>query len=159
VLNRVPFNQFSTGGANGRAVGNVLEANYSTSLTGGLASFYSALLQSTAPNTLSQLTGEVATAPQNVSFAVFGQFLSTVFGQTASVRALGGAAASLDDPRAVQHTMTTAGGTRVSLGGDETCSNEVCDAHPSTPRYTAWGQGFGGAGSIDRSINIGSSRV
>ena len=160
VLSRIPFNQFATGGANARAVGNILEANYSTSLTGGLASFYSALLQSTAPNTLSQLTGEVATASQNASFAVFGQFLSTVFGQTASVRALGGAAAAACEARqAVQRTMTAGGGTRLSLGGDEACSGQVCDTRPSAHRYTAWAQGFGGAGSIDGNGTVGSSRL
>ena len=82
VLSRIPFNQFPGGGANSRAIGNVLEQNYSTSLTGSQANFYSQLLQSSAPNTLSQLTGEVATAAQNASFAVFGQFFSTILDQT-----------------------------------------------------------------------------
>ena len=71
----------------------MLEANYSTSLTGALATFYGNLLLSTSPNTLAQLTGEVSTAPQNASFGVFGQFLGTVFGQTATSRADGQAVA------------------------------------------------------------------
>ena len=94
VLTRLPFNSvFGGGGNNARAIGNVLEANYSTSLTGALATFYGNLLVSTSPNTLAQLTGEVTTAPQNAAFGVFGQFLGTVFGQTATSRANGQAMA------------------------------------------------------------------
>ena len=160
VLTRIPFNQLSTGGSNGRAIGNVLEANYSTNLTGTLASFYGNLLASSAPNTLSQLTGEVATAPQTASFAVFSQFFGTIFGQTASSRALGGAAAGLGDSRQTAlRTTTPGGGTRVSLDGNETCSSEVCDTRRAPHRYTAWAQGFGGAGSVDGSGSVGSSRL
>ena len=114
VLTRIPFNQLSTGGSNGRAIGNVLEANYSTNLTGTLASFYGNLLASSAPNTLSQLTGEVATAPQTASFAVFSQFFGTIFGQTASSRALGGAAAGLGDSRQTALRTTTPGARRTA---------------------------------------------
>lgn len=150
VVTRVPFNQFPGGGANARAVGNVLEANYSTSLTGPLGNFYTQLLQSTAPNTLSQLTGEVATAPQNASFAMFGQYLGTIFGQTASTRALGGAAA------------TAGGSTRVALAaasGAAACTGDACDAMSTPQRYTAWAQGFGASSSIERNASIGNSRV
>lgn len=150
VITRTPFPQIPGGGQNAQAVANVLEANYSPSLTGTLGNFYMQLLQSTAPNTLSQLTGEVATAPQNASFTVFGQFLGTIFGQTGSARALGGSSQTAQ--RAAQ------GGTRVSLGEAEACPSETCDG-PAPRRYTAWAQGFGGAGSIDGSTTIGSSRV
>ncbi len=147
VVTRVPFNQFP-GGANGRAIGNVLEANYSTGLTGQLAGFYSQLLLSTAPNTLSQLTGEVATAPQNASFTMFSQFLGTVFGQAGSTRALGGAAAA------------SGGGTRVALGAAaESCAADACDASGTSLRYTLWAQGFGASASINRNADIGNSRV
>jgi outer membrane autotransporter protein len=155
VLTRIPFNQFPNGGANARAVGNVLEANYSTSLTGPLAAFYTTLLQSTAPNTLSQLTGEVATAPQNASFAMFGQFLGTLFGQTASARALGGTS--------VGAAGGPAGGapsaTRMALGSGDACLAEACDTALPATRWSAWIQGFGSAASIDGNVAIGSSRV
>lgn len=146
VLTRLPFNSVLGGGsANSRAIGNVLEANYSTSLSGALATFYGNLLVSTSPNTLAQLTGEVTTAPQNAAFGVFGQFLGTVFGQTVTSRANGQAAAG--------------GGTRRTLALAEACSSDsdYCDTTPR--RVTAWAQGFGGVGSIDGNPGSGASRV
>ena len=160
VITRTPFNQPTTGGANARAVGNALEANYSTSLTGSLASFYTSLLQATAPNTLSQLTGEVATASQNASFTMLGQFLGTIFGQTGSTRALGGAAALGGSPQQAQRpTTTTGGGTRIALANAEPCLADACDTPATPPRYAAWAQGFGSSYSIDRNVSIGNSRV
>jgi len=152
VVTRTPFPQIPGGGANAQAVGNVLEANYSPFLTGQLANFYLQLLQSTAPNTLSQLTGEVTTAPQNASFTVFGQFLGTIFGQTGSARALGGAAQT-------SQATADARGARVALA--DACVGESCDSdgQPAARRYTAWAQGFGGSGSIDGNTTVGSSRV
>ena len=147
VVTRVPFNQPTGGGGNAQALGNILEANYSPFLTGQLATFYMALLQSTAPNTLQQLTGEVATAPQTAAFGVFGQYLSTIFGQTSSARAFGGAPQS-------------AAAQRVAVPSAETCSGEACDTAASAPiRYTAWSQGFGGSGSIDGNTTTGASRI
>lgn len=160
VMTRTPFNQPVTGGANARAIGNVLEANYSTSLSGSLAAFYTGLLQSTAPNTLSQLTGEVATASQNASFTMLGQFLGTIFGQTGSTRAQGGAAALGGASQQAQRpTSTTGGSTRVALGDAEPCLGDACDTPATPPRYTAWAQGFGSSYSIDRNVSIGNSRV
>jgi len=143
VLTRLPFNSVFGGGGNARAIGNVLEANYSTSLTGALATFYGNLLVSTSPNTLAQLTGEVTTAPQNAALGVFGQFLGTVFGQTATSRANGQAMAG--------------NGTRRTLALAEACSGDYCESTPR--RVTAWAQGFGGAGSIDGNPGTGASRV
>lgn len=156
VMTRTPFNQLPGGGANARAVGNALEASYSTNLTGALAGFYGQLLLSTATNTLSQLTGEIATAPQNASFMMFGQFLGTLFGQAGSARPLGGGSGG-------GATTGTGAGTRVALAAASDnalpCTVEACDTTPATPRYTAWAQGFGTAASIDRSANIGNSRL
>lgn len=147
VVTRTPFNQVTGGGANAQAVGNVLEANYSPGLTGLLAEFYMTLLQATASNTLSQLSGEAATAPQTASFTVFGQFLDTIFGQTGRSRTLGGPAQQ-------------ARGAQLSLAAAETCSGDACQEGDSQARrYTAWAQGFGGSGSIDGSATAGSSRI
>lgn len=162
VLSRVPFNQFPAGGTNGQAIGNLLERNYSTSLTGSAATFYSQLLQSSAPNTLSQLTGEVATAAQNASFSVFGQFFSTILDQTSTARSTAGTAQA---PGGGQQTAslraaTPGGGTRMAVISAEPCLADSCDAMPTAaPRVSAWMQGFGGAGSVDRSATVGSSRV
>ncbi|MGZ5912132.1 MAG: autotransporter outer membrane beta-barrel domain-containing protein, partial [Reyranella sp.] len=154
VITRTPFDQPTTGGTNARAIGNVLEGNYSTNLTGSLASFYTSLLQATAPNTLSQLTGEVATAAQSASFTMLGQFLGTIFGQTGSTRALGGGALQAQRP-----TVTAGGGTRIVLGEAEPCLADACDTPATRLRYTAWAQGFGSSYSIDRNLSIGNSRV
>ena len=161
VLSRIPFNQFPGGGANSRAIGNVLEQNYSTSLTGSQANFYSQLLQSSAPNTLSQLTGEVATAAQNASFAVFGQFFSTILDQTSTARSTAGAAQATGGSQTASLRATTAGGgTRMAMISAEPCLADGCDARPAAaPKVSAWMQGFGGAGSVDRSATVGSSRV
>jgi outer membrane autotransporter protein len=143
VLDRIPFNQVPGSGANARAVGNALEAGYSTSLTGPFADFYSRLLQSGAPGTLSQLTGEVATASQGASFATLGQFLGTVFGQAREARGM---------------TIAGANGARMELA--TACAGDVCDASTAPgKRLTAWAQGFGSAGSIDGNAGTGSSRV
>jgi outer membrane autotransporter protein len=159
VLTRLPFNSvFGGGSANTRAIGNVLEANYSTSLTGSLATFYSNLLQSTSPNTLAQLTGEVATAPQNASFGVFGQFLGTVFGQTATSRAAGQAPAGGTSASMALRSNTTGGGTRTAFALAADCAgSDFCDT--TARRVTAWAQGFGGVGSVDGNATTGASRV
>ncbi|MDI1286335.1 MAG: autotransporter domain-containing protein [Reyranella sp.] len=168
VLSRIPFNQFPGGGSNSRAIGNVLEQNYSTSLTGTQANFYSQLLQSSAPNTLSQLTGEVATAAQNASFSVFGQFFSTILDQTSTARsttgtaqAPGGGQQAGGQQTASLRSTTPGGGTRMAMISAEPCPADVCDARTpaAAPRVSAWMQGFGGAGSVDRSASVGSSRV
>ncbi len=158
VLSRLPFNSSAViggGTGNARAIGNVLEANYSTSVTGPLATFYSNLLASSSPNTLAQLTGEVATAPQSTAFGVFGQFLGTVFGQTATARANGQADGG--QPTSLARSTTTGGGTRTAFAFTQDCASDFCDS--SVRRVTAWAQGFGGAGSIDGNASTGSSRV
>ncbi len=145
VVSRIPFPQIPGGGANAQAVANVLEANYSPSLTGPLGAFYMDLLLSTAPNTLSQLTGEVATAPQSASFTVFGQFLDTIFQQTGRSRAPGGSAAT--------------GSAHLAVAAAAPCNGDACQGESFAPRYNAWAQGFGGSGSIDGSASAGSSRI
>ncbi len=129
VLTRLPFNQFPTGGSNARAIGNVLEAHYSTSLTGPLATFYGNLLVSSSPTTLSQLTGEVSTAAQSASFAVFGQYLNAVFNQTDAARNLssGSAQAAGGRQTAALHTTTAGGGTRIGLPENDACGIDFCD--------------------------------
>ena len=146
VVSRIPFPLIPGGGTNAQAIANVLEANYSPSLTGQRGAFYMDLLLSTAPNTLSQLTGEVATAPQNAAFTVFGQYLDTIFGQSGRSRALGGG--------------PPGGSTRVALAAAEPCVGDACQGDGPVPRrYNAWAQGFGGSGSIDSSPTVGSSRI
>lgn len=147
ILNRIPFNQVPGGGANARAVGYALEASYSTNLTGTAAAFYSQLLQSSATNTLSQLTGEIATTGQNASFGVFNQFFGTIFGQLGAGRSSGSA-------------QSADAGKRISVEMAEACTGDICQAAPaSSRRMTYWAQGFGASGSYDSNANVGSSRI
>ena len=54
--------------------------------------------------------------PQSASFTMMGQFLGTIFGQTGSTRALGGAAALAGaSQQARRPASTTGGGTRIAL--------------------------------------------
>jgi uncharacterized protein with beta-barrel porin domain len=147
VLTRLPFNQFPGGGSNGRAVGNALEAQYSTSLTGTAAAFYSQLLQSTAPNTLAQLSGEIASAGQNASFGAFSQLFGTVFGQINTSRTAGTGQAQ------------AANGQRLSAQVAEACIGDACQDGPSGRRVNYWAQGFGAAGSYDANASVGSTAV
>jgi len=162
VLTRLPFNSLVTGGVNGRAIGNILEANYSTSLTGALATFYGNLLASTSPTTLSQLAGEVSTTAPTASFAAFGQYLNAVFSQTSTARNTprGSARAAGGYQTAALRTTTDGGGTRISLPEGDACDVDACDAGAAFGLdWTYWAQGFGSAGRIDANPVLGTSRV
>ena len=147
TLTRIPFNQVAGLSANARAVGNVLEAGYSTSLTGTAATAYGLLLASTAPNTLAQLVGEVSTTAQTASFAMFGQFLGLAFGQTGSARSGGG-------------QSSENGGKRQSLEVADACLGDACDAKVGTgKRWSTWVQGFGGQSTSKGDALTGSAAI
>ena len=147
TLTRIPFNQVAGSSANARAIGGVLEAGYSTSLTGAAATAYGLLLASTAPNTLAQLVGEVSTTAQTASFAMFGQFLGSAFGQTGSARSGGG-------------QSSENGGKRQSLEVADACLSEACDAKAGTGRrWSTWVQGFGGQSTNKGDATTGSSAI
>lgn len=146
TLTRVPFNQVAGSSGNARAVGNVLEAGYSTSLTGTAATTYGLLLASTAPNTLAQLVGEVSTTAQTASFAMFGQFLGLAFGQTGSARSGG--------------QTSENGGKRQSMEVADACLGDDCEAKARTGmRWSTWVQGFGGQSTSKGDATTGSSAV
>ncbi|TAJ34961.1 MAG: autotransporter domain-containing protein, partial [Reyranella sp.] len=150
ILSRIPFTAFASGqgGSNAQSVANALEAQYSTSLTGTAAAFYTQLLQSTAPNTLSQLTGEVASTGQNASFGAFNQLFGTVFGQINTSRTAGTSLAQSN------------GGQRRSLELAEACSGDACqDGTTPGRRMNYWAQGFGAAGNYDANATTGSAQV
>ncbi|MBS0548343.1 MAG: autotransporter domain-containing protein [Proteobacteria bacterium] len=162
VLTRLPFNALATGGVNGRALGNILEANYSPNLTGALATFYGNLLGSTSPTALSQLAGEVSTAAPTASFAAFGQYLNAVFSQTSTARNTprNAAQASGSHQTAARRTTTAAGGTRLSLPEQDACDIDICDTAAAFGLdWTYWAQGFGSAGRVDANPTLGTARV
>src|SRR5262245_48123159 len=66
TLTRTPFGAVAGLTANQRAVGNALEAGYSTTLTGPAATLYTNLLMTGTPDALSQLSGEIHGSVQSV---------------------------------------------------------------------------------------------
>src|SRR5262249_38259846 len=66
TLTRTPFGALAGLTANQQAVGNALEAGYSTTLTGPAATLYTKLLMTGTPDALSQLSGEVHGSVQSV---------------------------------------------------------------------------------------------
>src|SRR5262245_58141832 len=66
TLTRTPFGAVAGLTANQRAVGNALEAGYSTTLTGPAATLYTKLLMTGTPDALNQLSGEVHGSVQSV---------------------------------------------------------------------------------------------
>src|SRR5262249_47364988 len=66
TVTRTPFGALAGLTANQRAVGNALEAGYSTTLTGPAATLYTKLLMTGTPDALNQLSGEVHGSVQAV---------------------------------------------------------------------------------------------
>src|SRR5262249_52820434 len=66
TLTRTPFGALAGLTANQRAVGNALEAGYSTTLTGPAATLYTKLLMTGTPDALTQLSGEIHGSVQSV---------------------------------------------------------------------------------------------
>ena len=156
VLSRVPFNRVPGSSSNASAIGNVLEQAYSPTLTGAQGAAFAQLLASTAPDTLKQLTGEVATTTQTAAFAFFSQFLGLGSNQTGSVRP-GGQATNGSGTRVVQ---TAGNGTRVTFDAADACFGaEACQTRAERRRYSMWVQGFGGQSYIAADSGVGSAPV
>ena len=76
ILTRQGFGAVAGETQNQRAIGNALEAGYSTALTGSAATFYAQLLQAGSLRALDQLSGEGTSGTQNTAFnsgVLFGQ--------------------------------------------------------------------------------------
>src|SRR5262249_60518948 len=98
TLTRTPFGAVAGLTANQQAVGNALEAAYSTTLTGPAATLYTNLLMTGTPDVLSQLSGEVHGSVQAVIVddsryirqAVLGRLRQAPYaGATGAIAALG----------------------------------------------------------------------
>src|SRR5215472_14218314 len=66
TVTRTPFGALPGLTRNQQAVGNALEAGYSTTLTGPAATLYTKLLMTGTPDALNQLSGEVHGSVQSV---------------------------------------------------------------------------------------------
>src|SRR5215472_12713798 len=98
TVTRTPFGALAGLTANQRAVGNALEAGYSTTLTGPAATLYTKLLTTGTPDALSQLSGEVHGSVQTTMIddsryirqAVLGRLRQAPYaGGTGAIAALG----------------------------------------------------------------------
>ena len=93
TLNRVPFGSVPGETQNQRNVGNYLEQNYSTNLTGNAALFFTALLQSPSLGVLDQLSGAGTTGAQHGAFSAGTMFNKAMTDQVWSWLEGGGAGA------------------------------------------------------------------
>ncbi|HEY2229734.1 MAG TPA: hypothetical protein VGI22_18750 [Xanthobacteraceae bacterium] len=92
TLTRVPFGSVPGETANQRAVGNFLEANYSTGLTGPAATFFSTLLAGPSIAPLDQLSGEGTSGTQQTAFMAVDLFMAALTGQGTAWLGGGGSA-------------------------------------------------------------------
>jgi outer membrane autotransporter protein len=150
TLDRVPFGAVPGLSANQRAVGNALEAGYSTNLTGQQALFYENILASPTTNVLTQLSGESnAGAGQIAAFQLNSEFLLLMLNPYGLDRGGFGPAAS--GPR---------GGAISRFAPERETSPEVAQAYAAvtpptrtatywTPRWNVWAAAFGGANNTN----------
>jgi outer membrane autotransporter protein len=151
TLNRTPFGAVPGLSNNQRAVGNALEAAYSTRLTGQQALFYENVLLSPTTNVLTQLSGESnAAAGKIAAFELTNQFLLLMLNPFGLDRNDFGAAG----PR------PSGGGAISRFAPEREVSPEVAQAYAAvtpdgraatnwTPRWNVWAAAFGGANNTN----------
>jgi outer membrane autotransporter protein len=147
TLNRYGFGAAPGETANQRAVGNALEAGYSTSLSGAAAAFYTNLLQVGSVRVLDALSGEGASGTQNTAFTA-----GTLFGQTMDSQMTAWLAGS----------RGVAGGGALGYAeerpGAVTSAFNAMKAPPlAQPLWNAWVAGFGASQSLSGDAVIGSA--
>lgn len=150
-LDRVPFGSVPGATDNQRAVGNVLEPGYSTTLTGSLATFYSNLLAATSLTALDQLSGAGTAAAQNSSFGATGLFNDAMMQQgLAWLTGAGGSGGGFGAP--MQYAAADKTGSKP---GYEAFA-AMQPRQPQPPVWRAWALGFGSARSIDGNSSLGT---
>jgi outer membrane autotransporter protein len=154
TLTRTPFGALAGLTANQRAVGNALEAGYSTTLTGPAATLYTKLLMTGTPDALTQLSGEVHGSVQAVIVDDSRYIRQAVLGRLRQAPYAGGSGAI---------AALGSGGPTLAYGESATdAALAYADKKPSfpikapplaapveTPDLTFWAQGVGAWGKID----------
>jgi uncharacterized protein with beta-barrel porin domain len=158
TVNRTPFGAVPGENENQRAVGNALEAAYSTSLTGQQAAFFLSVLASPTTNILTELSGESNTGAERAAFQLTNEFLTLMLDPFVNGRgyAPGG----------------PGGGSALGFAPDEQTSlpPDVALAYASIlnkappkltfdQRWTAWGSAYGGSNSANGNAAVGSNNV
>jgi len=154
TLTRTPFGAVPGLTRNQQAVGNALEAAYSTALTGPAATLYSNLLMTGTPDALSQLSGEVHGSVQAVIVddsryvrqAVLGRLRQAPYaGGNGAIAALGSGGPTL----AYGESVTDAALAYANKGPSFPIKEPPVAAPVQTPDLTFWAQGIGAWGKIN----------
>ncbi|HTJ02638.1 MAG TPA: autotransporter outer membrane beta-barrel domain-containing protein, partial [Methylovirgula sp.] len=145
-VDRIPFGSVPGATNNQRAVGNVLEPGYSTSLTGTLATFYSNLLAATSLTVFDQLSGSGTAAAQNASFGAAGLF-GDAMQQQGLAWVFGAPGGGFGFGAPLQYA---AAGKAVNKPGYDAFAAMRPRAQETQP-WRAWALGFGSTRSIDGS--------
>ena len=159
TVNRTPFGAVPGENDNQRAVGNALEAAYSTSLTGQQAAFFLSVLASPTTNVLTQLSGESNTGAERAAFQLTNEFLTLMLDPFVNGRgyAPGG-------PGGGGPALGFAPDEQTSLPPDVALAYaSILNKAPPKPtfdqRWTAWGSAYGGSNSANGNAGVGSNNV
>jgi len=150
TLTRIGFGSVAGETANQRAVGNALEAGYSTTLTGIAATFYSNLLQLGSVRVLDQLSGEGTSGTENSAFAATAQFGQTMDGQMNAWRT--GNRGSDPNGGALGYAEERPAGPMSAFAALKAPAM-------AQPLWNVWASGFGGAQSLSGNATIGSASL
>jgi uncharacterized protein with beta-barrel porin domain len=159
TVNRTPFGAVAGENENQRAVGNALEAAYSTSLTGQEAAFYLSVLASPTTNVLTELSGESNTGAERAAFQLTNEFLTLMLDPFVNGRgyAPGGQGGAVP-------ALGFAPDEQANLPPDEALAYaSILNKAPPKPnfdqRWTAWGSAYGGSNSANGNAGVGSNNV
>lgn len=159
TVDRTPFGAVPGLSDNQRAVGNALEAAYSTSLTGQQAAFYLSVLASSSTNVLTELSGEANTGAERAALQLTNEFLTLMLDPFVNGRgyAPGG-------PGGGGPALGFAPDEQTSLPPDIALAYaSILHKAPPQPtfdqRWTAWGSAYGGSNSANGNAGVGSNNV
>jgi outer membrane autotransporter protein len=154
TLTRTPFGALAGLTANQRAVGNALEATYSTALTGPAATLYTKLLMTGTADALAQLSGEIHGSVQStivddsryVRQAVLGRLRQAPYaGGSGAIAALGSGGPTLAYGEPASDAALAYADKKPSFP----IKAPPLSAPVETPDLTFWAQGVGAWGKID----------
>ncbi|MGN6572811.1 MAG: autotransporter outer membrane beta-barrel domain-containing protein [Pseudolabrys sp.] len=151
-LDRIPFGSVPGATDNQRAVGNVLEPGYSTSLTGALATFYSNLLAATSITVLDQLSGSGTAATQTGAFGA-GETFNNTMTQQGLAWLTGSQGSGFGAP------LQYAADEKATKPGYEAFASLRPQRAPKAPEWRAWALGFGATRTVDGSSGTASQTV
>ena len=159
TVDRTPFGAVPGENENQRAVGNALEAAYSTSMTGQQAGFYLTVLASPTTNVLTELSGEFNTGAERAAFQLTNEFLTLMLDPFVNGRGY-----APGDPGGGGPALGFAADEQTSLPPDVALAyasilNKAPPKLTFDQRWTAWGSAYGGSNSASGNAGVGSNNV